>query len=178
MKKRGFTLSEVLLVLSVIGVVASLTIPTLIQKISSDQYKTGWKKAYTTVSQAAIMQTAQEGQVNILTLNTYFSKIRDCSSGATSPQCVMSCPTGWGCNLKPSSDIFISADGMQWGDFQGGADHACAVDVNGIIGPNKLDQDTFTFCVRTDGRVLPSTADLCNFGAGVDTPNAKNWLYQ
>lgn len=47
----GFTLAEVLLVLSVIGVVAALTIPTLIQKVNDDQYKVKWKKTYSVVSQ-------------------------------------------------------------------------------------------------------------------------------
>lgn len=54
MKKGGFTLSEVLLVLSVIGVVAALTIPTLIQKMADEQNKTAWKKIYSTLSQATI----------------------------------------------------------------------------------------------------------------------------
>lgn len=52
MKKQGFTLSEILLVLSVIGVVAALTIPTLIQKASDDQNKSAWKKAFSELSQA------------------------------------------------------------------------------------------------------------------------------
>lgn len=51
-KLKAFTLAEVLLVLSVIGVVAALTIPTLIQKVSNDQYVAKLKKQYSTISQA------------------------------------------------------------------------------------------------------------------------------
>lgn len=42
--KHGFTLSEVLLVLSVMGVVAALTIPTLINSVSKDQYASRLKR--------------------------------------------------------------------------------------------------------------------------------------
>lgn len=51
-KKLAFTLSEVLLVLSVIGVVAALTIPTLTQKMGSSQNTAKLKKTYSTLSQA------------------------------------------------------------------------------------------------------------------------------
>lgn len=60
-KAPGFTLSEVLLVLSVIGIIAALTIPTLVQKVSNYQYVTGLKKAYSTMSQAYNLLLAENG---------------------------------------------------------------------------------------------------------------------
>lgn len=60
-KSMAFTLSEILLVLSVIGVVSALTIPTLIQKVSDDQYKTAWKKAYTDVSAVSMRIAVDNG---------------------------------------------------------------------------------------------------------------------
>ena len=47
--KKAFTLAEVLLTLAVIGVVAALTIPAVITKVSKDQYVTALKKAFNTV---------------------------------------------------------------------------------------------------------------------------------
>lgn len=55
MKKTAFTLSEVLLVLSVIGVVAALTIPTLVQKTSDGHYRSAWKKEFSTLSQVTTL---------------------------------------------------------------------------------------------------------------------------
>lgn len=55
---KGFTLSEVLLVLSVIGVVAALTIPTLTQKVGNDQLVVQLKKNYSVLSQAVNMMIA------------------------------------------------------------------------------------------------------------------------
>jgi prepilin-type cleavage/methylation N-terminal domain protein len=50
--KKGFTLAEVLITLGIIGVVAVLTIPTLIQNYKKQQVETSLKKIYTTVNQA------------------------------------------------------------------------------------------------------------------------------
>jgi len=44
--KKGFTLAEVLITLGIIGVVASLTIPTLMANYQKVQYVTGLKRAY------------------------------------------------------------------------------------------------------------------------------------
>lgn len=46
MKKFGFTLAEVLITLAIIGVVAALTIPTLITNYQKRQYVTGLQKSY------------------------------------------------------------------------------------------------------------------------------------
>jgi prepilin-type N-terminal cleavage/methylation domain-containing protein len=52
LKKSGFTLAEVLITLLIIGVVASLVIPALINDIQQAEFKTGWKKAYSEIEQA------------------------------------------------------------------------------------------------------------------------------
>lgn len=57
----AFTLAEVLLVLSVIGVVAALTIPTLIQKTGNDQSVARLKKVYSILSQAATLIANDNG---------------------------------------------------------------------------------------------------------------------
>lgn len=60
-KRFGFTLAEVLITLTIIGVVAAMTIPTLLSNSSDQQYKTGLKKAISTINQAITMQYALEG---------------------------------------------------------------------------------------------------------------------
>lgn len=51
-KKTGFTLVEILLTLTIIGVVAALTIPTLVATITKKQYETGFKNAYSILTAA------------------------------------------------------------------------------------------------------------------------------
>ena len=50
--KYGFTLAEVLITLVIIGVIAAMTIPTLINKTQDQEFKSQFSKAFSTVSQA------------------------------------------------------------------------------------------------------------------------------
>ena len=59
-KRFGFTLAEVLITLGIIGVVAAMTIPTLISNTNGAQFKTAYKKALSTLNQAVLMNIAME----------------------------------------------------------------------------------------------------------------------
>lgn len=61
-KKSGFTLAEVLTTLMVIGVVAAMTIPTLMNSTDDQQNKVAYKKAMSVLSQGIQMLTAQENE--------------------------------------------------------------------------------------------------------------------
>ncbi len=61
MKKNGFTLAEVLITLAIIGVVATMTLPTLITNTGEQQAKTGLKKGINTLTEAIQMNHAIEG---------------------------------------------------------------------------------------------------------------------
>ncbi len=50
--KRAFTLAEVLITLGIIGVVAAMTIPSLMTKIQDKQFKVKYKESISIVSQA------------------------------------------------------------------------------------------------------------------------------
>lgn len=54
--KKGFTLAEILIVLMVIGVIATMTIPSMMKGVTEAQLKTGYKKAYNTISNFAAME--------------------------------------------------------------------------------------------------------------------------
>ena len=45
-KSLGFTLAEVLITLGIIGVVAAMTMPTLMNSTQGAQYKAAYKKAF------------------------------------------------------------------------------------------------------------------------------------
>lgn len=61
MKKTGFTLAEVLITLSIIGIVAMMTLPALMTNVQEQQAKTGLKKGLNTLIEAAQMNQAIEG---------------------------------------------------------------------------------------------------------------------
>lgn len=52
LKKIGFTLAEVLITLGIIGVVAAMTMPTLVSKYRQRALETAFKKTYSNLMQA------------------------------------------------------------------------------------------------------------------------------
>jgi len=57
-KRFGFTLAELLIVLGIIGVIAALTMPTLLSNTQGAQYKAAYKKALSVLSQAVVLNVA------------------------------------------------------------------------------------------------------------------------
>lgn len=98
MKKLGFTaftLAEVLVTLGIIGVVASITIPVLMNNVQDNQLKIAWKKSYSVISQAVSMLSNENSGdlVNItisgsnhddymMALLKYLSYMQFCAGGS------------------------------------------------------------------------------------------------
>lgn len=66
---KAFTLAEVLITLGIIGVIAALTIPTLMNNIQKNEYKAEWKKDYSVIAQAYEKVKQDEGG----DLSSYFN---------------------------------------------------------------------------------------------------------
>ncbi|MBR6098933.1 type II secretion system protein [bacterium] len=56
--KNAFTLAEVLITLGIIGVVAAMTMPTLLNSTQGAQYRAAYKKGLSVLSQAVVMNIA------------------------------------------------------------------------------------------------------------------------
>jgi len=99
--KRGFTLAEVLITLGVIGVVAAMTLPTVINKYQERVTVSKVKKIYSTMSQAFLLSVKDNGPANEWNvgngfnsttaveitnyLKPYLKVLRDCG---TAPGCL------------------------------------------------------------------------------------------
>lgn len=106
----GFTLAEVLIVITIIGVIASLTIPDLIQNTQTQQWKAAYKKNFAMLSQATLQIKEDNGgsMVNAFeaipfdgwsdfdklpaTYEKYMHVIKTCRKWSTVGQCV---PSFW-----------------------------------------------------------------------------------
>lgn len=136
--KKGFTLSEVMLVLSVIGVIAALTIPGVVQNTQNKQTVTKLKKIYSTISQSAQMLMVDNdgtlegnyfsGSSNNNTLNAFASKmtlIKTCMTGVAG--CWYTTPITqkngnlWSSNPDNSGARGVLADGslLIFNDYSG-----------------------------------------------------------
>lgn len=81
-ENSGFSLPEILITLGIIGVVAALTIPTLIQNSNSKKFITQFKKSLSTLNQAVINAHAQYDMD--YSLLTSVNEVSSCASDALS----------------------------------------------------------------------------------------------
>ncbi len=174
-RNKGFTLAEVLVTLLVIGVVAALTIPQLIQSTAKNEYKAGFKKSLGALNQALalnIAQNAQEandptvGNVSV-NLANYFSRRMVVVKGSGTAD-------------------FFTADGTQYTflagtggclttgqDASNTANCTVRIDVNGEKAPNAMSTGTTAanyvykdryYAVIRNNQVLPSTGASATYG--------------
>ena len=60
---KGFTMAEVLITLGIIGIVAAMTLPSVINKHKRVESETRLKKAYTVLNQAVLSAQAKHGEM-------------------------------------------------------------------------------------------------------------------
>lgn len=170
---HAFTLAEVLITLGIIGVIAAMTIPSLMNQIQDRQLKEAAKAAYSKASQAVQQMKLDEGG----SLNSYFGangtsfqpafikyfKIaQDCGLSNCVNTAIYTSLTG---DTTDTSKInmgqFITTDGMFWGIGNWSSPPLyITVDVNGYgKGPNIYGRDVFMFQISNNNNVLPMGAD-------------------
>ncbi len=62
--RRAFTLAEVLITLGIIGIVAAMTLPSVVSKYQEKAWLTAFKKSYTVLSQAYLRASEDYGTAN------------------------------------------------------------------------------------------------------------------
>ena len=76
----AFTLAEVLITLVIIGVIAALTIPNLMQKYQEEALKTAYKKTLTLLNNAYRITNAQNGPFECQRMANGQTKTQDCKA--------------------------------------------------------------------------------------------------
>ena len=122
MKKLGFTLAEVLITLVIIGVIAAMTVPTLMNNTNAQEFRSALKKAISGVNQALTLHYALEGlgaqdyadENDIIT--NLFEKRMNIVEGAYTGGYVINGPGGQGSctpsNTTCSKTAFTTQDGI------------------------------------------------------------------
>ncbi len=167
LKKMAFTLAEVLITLTIVGIIAALTIPTLMSKYQKHVFATRLIKVYASVQQAFKMVPITEGcsagdydcagwndanpidnrtfkskgekQLYLLSKNLKVAKFCFNNNGT---DCQAS--TYKYANSNNTEPSMVTADGASITSSQG-AGIDLKIDINGMAGPNESGRDLFYF---------------------------------
>ena len=161
--KKGFTLAEVLITLGIIGVVAAMTLPTLIANYDKKVSATKAKKGYSELLNAIRMSEAHNGEMKEWTYPTsasiditrnfvneyikpYYNDLKEHSAGAD-PSCGAAV-SGAGVNYMLPNGTCLSMVIHPGGIF------SATIDINGKQQPNLLGKDKFYFN-NSSGKLMP-----------------------
>lgn len=176
--KKAFTLAEVLITLGIIGIVAAMTIPTLIQNYQKQQTVSKLEKAYSVIMQAIKLSEADNGPISTWTFghsgvtntyqafDTYFAPYLKINKY---------CYAYTDCNYTPGFN-YINGVG-EWGfggandrlgvilqdgtlfhilDKTGWTSALIHIDINGSLPPDRDGKDVFVFSMDNNIGFIPA----------------------
>ena len=181
--KKAFTLSEVLITLGIIGIIAVLTVPAVMKNYRNRMYVAQLRKVYSQLSDAAqaIMNDQKAAHFSETTaaaatsctnrakgecqagagyfLNTYLKLIkRDCGFGKPNPCAVASYQSINGANAGTLAGDYCvqTTNGAAMCMRYDTANKIAEIniDVNGPSEPNTTGRDVFWIIISDDGRIL------------------------
>lgn len=202
-ENKGFTLAEVLITLGIIGVVASMTISSVVSTFRKQQTVAMLKKAYTEINQALHMATVEHGPMDSWNL-AYFDSAYDRASYfwdyyigphlSVLNHEIPSTPVCW-------HDKLYTLDGVEntrWKNGVSTGGRGCftsvagynvhfwlhglgqgawfIVDINGLKRPNTLGRDIFPFLASWGNKELIEGYKLGVYPYGmhlIDTPSRE-----
>ncbi len=115
-KSLGFTLAEVLITLAIIGVVAAMTIPSVIVNTNQQEFKTGLKKAVSVLNQAITMNIALENvtPADLTAAHTGSTAERNNLMGYLAQRLNIIKETSTLTNGRSQNAAFYTSDGMRF----------------------------------------------------------------
>lgn len=175
MKKfNGFTLAEVLITLGIIGVVAAMTLPTVIKNYQKKVASTRVKSAYSQLLQAIQRSEVDNGEIrswNFETNTETFTKkyIEPYFKGMTLCTNTAQCPTG----ISPGhyDRRYFLNNGTQIDFYRDGSvPFYILIDIDGPKGKNTMGYDWFYFTYNKDlNKIMP-----CGWFEGITKENILN----
>lgn len=180
-KRFGFTLAEVLITLGVIGIVAAMTLPSVINNIQNEQLHTSFKTAYSILSQAVVNMREEEGtglrksftefdmSANSYTrADEFYKKFYPYSKLQVIGECkyqgkirnfnkTAEAYTSWSGAPSTGKENFkdLLSNGMCSSILINAAEINIAIDVNGTKAPNAIGHDIFYFNVNDNDVLTP-----------------------
>ena len=201
MMKKGFTLAEVLITLSIIGVVSALTLPNLSSGYMRQTTATQLSKAINTLENANALALQENFVSDLRNIhpNNYYNSIsnfikatpRTLTLGSYTSYRDFSNTNSLLFNNRPAFDTkdgmtFIQSGGLvsvpphtNRSAMYSGSYYQINVDINGNTkGPNVIGRDTFILLVDTAGSVIPlGGRQYLEYNTPGSNDNPK-WMFQ
>lgn len=185
MNKSGFTLAETLITLSIIGIVAAMTLPSVLIKKRNLELETSFKTAYSLISQAVLRMSSDNPSISetycstavvkstefaedfskyFQTTKTYYTPIRDLKHLGYKESYFKQPYSNSTFNPDAHNNgAFFVKNGMMiassgcWWWAKSSIPVDFIVDTNGVKGPNRLGYDVFYFQIIKGNILLPAT---------------------
>ncbi len=159
--KRAFTLAEVLITLAIVGIIAAITIPTIVNKYKTTVASTRLKKFYSMMSQAIQLSEIDNGEITTWTKSEGDIKNEDeeYDYAANSDECYnffvkYIAPYIKYTDIKktpekesPVSEMTVKLTDGSTIETHNGQCFDLTYDINGEKLPNKDAQDKYTFLI-------------------------------
>ena len=170
--KKGFTLAEILITLAIIGVVAALTIPSVMVNAQKQEFYSKFIKIYSDLSRVQALIINEKGypstwsDEDCMSVLDYFQIAQECESAtdclaekfhlniANGTQISITNSAGFVSSRmrnEPQRIVRLNNDMVLWaGVYENGRNgdkYSCiiSVDTNGKKGPNTVGRDIFSF---------------------------------
>ena len=177
---KAFTLAEVLITLVIIGVIAAMTVPAILQSTQKQELVSGLRKAHSTLSNALYKMNENNGYPQ--GDYTYLDDVRFMDEFIRVTNVAKKCSNiddCWDYTNKykrlnnsfadtPGGSALNTADGMLWEFHKNAHVYGLSsedeenmmgrvmVDVNGHRKPNKIGYDVFFFYLVSDKGIVPA----------------------
>lgn len=179
MNKNGFTLAEVLITLGIVGTIAAITLPSLMNNTTTAQIGPKLAKA------VSVFEQANEALLNDNSVDK-LSETGFTSTGVSYGNAL----SNYLKITNVGANIFLSKDGIEYSisannvpSPASASAHAqrigdVTIDINGSSNPNSAATDVFYFSLWNDGSLRPKGATNWDGGVNDGDGGSEHWKTQ
>ena len=183
--QKGFTLSELLIALAILGLIATFTIPKILQSTQTQSRDAVLKETVATLSDI-LYQGTLSGELTSANINEYFlsrlNAVEVCDTNANAQDCWDLSEMGTGNSALPNTPGVVLPNGAVIVGFENSVnaegERLLDIDSNGVAGPNinatGVNSERILVSMCIEGASCAFVGNLGNPRPGVLGPGGNN----